>query len=178
MLRIMQGRYRGQRLPIPPRDVVRPMGQRMREAVFNILEHRYACQWDKTVVLDAFAGSGSLGFEALSRGARHVYFVEKDQNIYAQLQKNTQEDSSATVMNGDAARFYSISEKAKVLFVDPPFGKNLLSTGVQCALEHADPSAVCVVQKDRKDTFTPPQGWYADTSRTYTYKVLLFLRPC
>lgn len=176
MLRIMRGRHRARRLLLPPRELVRPMGQRMREAVFNILEHRYGCAWEGQVVLDVFAGSGSLGLEALSRGADHVYFIEQHPRICQFLQKNSAGDPHATVVRTNAVQPYTLDRQADVVFVDPPFGENLLDAGVGCALVHVKPTTVFVVQKEVDATFVCPEAWCVDASRTYTYKHLLFLR--
>lgn len=176
MLRIVRGRHRARRLLIPPRDLVRPMGQRMREALFNILEHRYGCQWEGAVVLDAFAGSGSLGLEALSRGAAHAYFIEQHPQICQFLQKNCVHEPKATVMRVNATQPYTLGHQADVIFVDPPFGANLLASGVGCALAHAKNTTTVVVQKETNAAFVCPAKWRVDVTRTQTYKQLLFLR--
>ena len=176
MLRIMRGRHRARRLLLPPREIVRPMGQRMRESLFNILEHRYHYHWEKVVVLDAFAGSGSLGLEALSRGAQHVYFIENHPHICQFLKKNSANDGRATVLRVNATQPYTLNHQADLIFVDPPFGENLLPAGVGCALAHAKTTATIVVQKETNVAFLCPGKWHVDATRTHTYKQLLFLR--
>jgi len=176
MLRVLQGRYRSKRLRLPPRDVVRPMGQRMREAVFNILQHRYGHVWSETVVLDVFAGAGTLGIESLSRGSPQAYFIESNPLVLGYLKDNIGDDCRACIMAADALSAYVVDQKAQVIFLDPPFGKNMLDVGIRRACLHADENATIVVQREREDILNVPDGWCVDAHRTYTYKVVLFVR--
>src|SRR5215472_5346595 len=81
-MRIVGGRHRGRRLLVPPGEAVRPTSDRVREALFDILSHgRFASAGNPfaaAAVLDAFAGTGALGLEALSRGAAKAVFIERD----------------------------------------------------------------------------------------------------
>src|SRR5580658_4635228 len=90
-MRIIAGRHRGRPIEAPPGDAVRPTSERAREALFDMLAHgrfgeRPLCE--DAMVLDAFAGTGALGLEALSRGARFVTFLEKDRSARAVLERN------------------------------------------------------------------------------------------
>ena len=76
-IRIIAGTHRGRMIDVPPGDVSRPTGARVREALFSILQHVEPGVMESTV-LDACAGSGALGFEALSRGAAHVTFFDTE----------------------------------------------------------------------------------------------------
>ena len=88
-MRIVSGEFRGKALVTPKGDTTRPTSDRARQAVFNILEH---APWSGGVrdrrVLDLFAGSGALGFEALSRGARFCLFVETDEAARGAIRDN------------------------------------------------------------------------------------------
>src|SRR5208282_6532073 len=107
-MRIIAGRYRGKRLAALDGSAIRPTGARAREALFNILAHgkfsfRPVCE--DAVVLDAFAGTGALGLEALSRGARYATFMEKDRLARAALTANIESmgvKSAASVLAADA----------------------------------------------------------------------------
>jgi len=110
-MRIVGGRHRGRRLLAPPGDTVRPTSDRAREALFNILSHgRLAAggvPFAGAAVLDAFAGTGALGLEALSRGAAEAVFVERDPEAVAVLRRNVAalgESDRAEIVPGDAAR--------------------------------------------------------------------------
>src|SRR5690242_19809394 len=90
-MRIIGGRHRGRRLAAPEGLAIRPTAERAREALFDILGHgRFAEQpvWLGARVLDAFAGTGAFGLEALSRGAEHASFMEKDRAARAALLGN------------------------------------------------------------------------------------------
>src|SRR5262249_25318961 len=91
-MRIVGGSNRRRRLAVPPRDAVRPTADRVREALFDILLHgRFAGSGNPLAdasVLDAFAGTGALGLEALSRGADEAFFIERDAAALAALRRN------------------------------------------------------------------------------------------
>ena len=91
-MRIVGGKHRGRRLLAPPGDNVRPTSDRAREALFDILSHgRFAADgipFAGAAVLDAFAGTGALGLEALSRGAAEAVFFERDPEALAILRRN------------------------------------------------------------------------------------------
>lgn len=122
VLRIVAGERRGHRLRVPPGDV-RPTGERVREAVFDVLG---SVEGEK--VLDLFAGSGALGLEALSRGASRAVFVEADRLTARVLRRNiaalSYEDRSE-VLAADHLhaldRLAARGELCDLLFVDPPY---------------------------------------------------------
>src|SRR5579864_8012787 len=91
-MRIVGGRHRGRRLIAPPGDTVRPTSDRAREALFNILSHgdfaAAGLPFADRPVLDAFAGTGALGLEALSRGASAAAFIESERPALAALRHN------------------------------------------------------------------------------------------
>src|SRR5215471_5249106 len=110
-MRIVGGTHRGRRLLAPPGDTVRPTSDRAREALFNILSHgRLAAAgapFADAAVLDAFAGTGALGLEALSRGAAAAVFIERDPDAIAVLRRNVAalgESERAEILSGDATR--------------------------------------------------------------------------
>lgn len=177
MLTVAQGALRGRKITLPDRSIVRPMGQRMREAVFNILQHRYSVVWPEVQVLDSFSGSGSLGLEALSRGAQKVCFVDR---VLENLE-NTKKVAGHLVHNvlclcNDATQLYTTPYKAQVGFVDPPFGKGFLKQGVAACANNMDPDGVIVVQKETSEILEVPSDWEVESSRTYTYKTVCFLK--
>jgi len=107
-MRIITGRFRGAKLMTPPGDTTRPTADRTREALFNMLGHgEYRDLLRGAHVADICAGTGSVGLEALSRGAAHVTFMEKDRNALTCLKANidkcrAQED--CTILAVDAAK--------------------------------------------------------------------------
>src|SRR5437764_6503435 len=131
-LRIVGGRHRGRRLVVPAGETVRPTSDRAREALFNILLHgRFATAGSPIAgraVLDAFAGTGAFGLEALSRGAREAVFIENGREALAALRRNVAAlglDASAQIVAGDAARPRRATVACALGFLDPPYGSGL-----------------------------------------------------
>ena len=122
MLRIIAGEFKGRRLKTPTTDKVRPTSDRVREAWFSILQQSIP----DARVLDLFAGSGALGFEALSRGAVSVDFVETHRASLTALKANTEAlkvEDRVTIHRSDALRFAERLQPAQydVAFADPPY---------------------------------------------------------
>jgi 16S rRNA (guanine966-N2)-methyltransferase len=126
-VRIIGGKWRGRRVAFPDLPGLRPTPDRVRETLFNWLQHSLA----GTRCLDLFAGSGALGLEALSRGARDVVFVEQAQlaarNLKAQLQ-HLDAFAEAHIMEMGAARYLrGVPQRFDIVFMDPPFGQETLA---------------------------------------------------
>ena len=119
-MRITGGIYRGRELTSPQSAGTHPMGSRERLALFNSLQPYLA---DATV-LDAYAGTGALGLEALSRGAKSVVFIEKNHRAAAVLRQNltTLGVADATVIESAVEHFQS-DAKFDLIFADPPYDK-------------------------------------------------------
>ena len=163
-IRLISGRWRGTRLAVLDSIGLRPTTDRVRETVFNWLMHDLA----GARCLDLFAGSGSLGFESLSRAAGFVQFVENEKKIATELRLNLARLSvpeiEATVYGGDAIRFLTsqTSNPFDVVFLDPPFQSNLLES-VSIQLEKGNwlaPGALIYVEHAATDNrFKAPENW-------------------
>ena len=139
-MRIVGGDLRGRRLATPKTDATRPTTDRNREMLFNILAHAHAEQLCGDV-LDLFAGTGALGCEALSRGARTCTFVENSAAGRALLQENVENLGLAgrtRILRRDATKLGSRDSlpKASLVFADPPYGKGLGERAAECLMEH------------------------------------------
>lgn len=124
-IRIIGGQFRGKKLQFPAIEGLRPTPDRVRETLFNWLMHDIR----GARCLDAFAGSGALGFEAYSRGAANVTLLETDASAYANLHKLVLSFNSPklTVKKTDAQEFLKQSTRQfNIIFLDPPFAKNYL----------------------------------------------------
>jgi 16S rRNA (guanine966-N2)-methyltransferase len=163
ILRIIGGRHRGRRLRFPAGVDIRPTPDRVRETLFNWLQPRIAT----ARVLDLFAGSGALGLEALSRGAVHVTFVEKDRAAAAALRTLIEEwrEDAGTVIGGDALEWLGGSMPAApfdVVFLDPPYDSTLL-TAAATALARpgwlTGDARVYVEQRAREPKAALPEAW-------------------
>lgn len=126
-MRIISGSKRGMNLLAPKTPGTRPITDRVKESVFNILYTRYG-SFEGTCVADLFCGTGSLGMEAISRGADRVVFFESDGRVVDLLKKNIEKAGfgrQATVRRANAFRFGFASvpdaRKFDVVFVDPPY---------------------------------------------------------
>lgn len=163
-MRIVGGKWRGKKLIAPLHKGTRPTQDRTRETIFNILLHNPAfgsdVVQDKTV-LDLFAGTGSLGIEALSRGARSVTFVENDREALKILRENLDAlgDQKVKVIAQNAVEFQS-SEFFDLVFVDPPYKQNLVFPAMENLIQKKMVSSETVfvieVAKDEIDV-VPPQ---------------------
>lgn len=125
-LRIIGGEWRGRRLPVPHAPGLRPTPDRVRETLFNWLQG----VTEGARCLDLFAGSGALGFEAASRGARHVTLVEADARVAAHLSEQAAalDAGRITVHARRVQAFLQQSPQPfDVIFLDPPYGKNLVA---------------------------------------------------
>ncbi|MFC0120232.1 16S rRNA (guanine(966)-N(2))-methyltransferase RsmD [Pseudoalteromonas xiamenensis] len=127
-IRIIGGKYRGRKLPVKDVEGLRPTTDRVKETLFNWLMQDVR---DATV-LDCFAGSGGLGFEALSRFAATVTFIERDKSAAQQIEANMAavKATNARVLLSDALTTTQTkaTQQYDIVFVDPPFRKALAAT--------------------------------------------------
>lgn len=122
-IRIIAGKHRGRRIIVPDVEGLRPSPDRVRETVFNWLQF----DLPGAAVLDAFAGSGAMGLEALSRGASSVLFIDRNPTAIAQLRERLQEwrEPHAHVRQGDALSLSESTTRYDLIFLDPPFAADL-----------------------------------------------------
>ena len=138
-MRIVAGKFRAKRIEAPKGLTTRPTSDRVRQALFNVLEHG-APQFDfaGARVLDLFAGSGALGLEAMSRGARFCLFVEESADARASIRRNVEALSLTGVTKiwrRDATKLGEAGTLAPfdLVFLDPPYGRGLGLRALQSA---------------------------------------------
>ena len=184
-MRIVGGRHRGRRLSAPPGDAVRPTSDRAREALFNILSHgRFAAAglpFAGAAVLDAFAGTGALGLEALSRGAAEAIFIERDRDALMVLRRNIEtleETARARIVPGDATRPPRGAVACAVAFLDPPYGSALVGPALAAlaASGWLAADALAVVEIAAREAPPRQDGFALLDERVYGAAHLLFLR--
>jgi 16S rRNA (guanine966-N2)-methyltransferase len=128
-MRIVAGTHRGRKLATPKDDKIRPTTDRVREAIFNVLAHNVPPLPRGATVLDLYCGTGAFGLEALSRGARHVTFVDKTPSSLKLARDNAAAlgvQSDCTFVDADATHLKNTPRAAGLVFADPPYGKGLI----------------------------------------------------
>ena len=164
--RIIGGKWRGRRIKFDAADGLRPTTDRIRETVFNWLQpYIYLCR-----CLDVFAGSGVLGFEALSRGAQYAAFIEQNKKTVERLKDNirTLAIENASVYHHDALSWLQTAEAVKpegdkfdLVFLDPPFDSDLLAKSCKllntsgCLAE----DAIIYIEHNRDTAIELPENW-------------------
>jgi 16S rRNA (guanine966-N2)-methyltransferase len=181
-MRIVGGRLRGRALAAPKSQAIRPTADRLRESLFNILAHTYGDPIADARVLDLFAGTGALGFEALSRGAKFAQFVDDGAEARALLRENVQALGLAAVtriFRRDATKLGPVHpvEPFGLVFADPPYGKGLAEQALASARDGGwlTGDAVIVVE-EAKDAFKTPGGFEEIERRDYDDTQFTMLR--
>jgi len=182
-LRIVAGDLRGRRLEVPAGSGVRPTGDRARQALFNLLEAGRLTEGRSpvpgAVVLDAFAGSGALGFEALSRGAAQAFFIESDPTAAAVLARNIAAlglEGRARLLRADAFAPPRPEVSCGLAFLDPPYGRGLGPPALAALLAAGwlAPGALVSLEVEKTDDPVLPPGFLLLEERRWgRAKVLL-----
>ena len=161
-VRIVAGKWRGRRLPVPVAPGLRPTSERIRETLFNWLAPRI----EGARCLDLYAGTGALGFEALSRGAAEVLFVEQSGEAARSLAASARllDAGNAIIHTGDAVRFLQEAEvrQRDIVFLDPPFGDARLAELCRLLVQRPwlAPGAAVYLEQDRgADPLVLPECW-------------------
>ncbi|WP_027307429.1 16S rRNA (guanine(966)-N(2))-methyltransferase RsmD [Caloramator sp. ALD01] len=155
-MRIITGTARGRIIKAPEGLNTRPTSDRVKESMFNILDYHYSYE----NVLDLFAGSGNLGLEAISRGAKKCIFIEQNKEAYNYLVdniKNLKFEDYCEYYKQDAFSAVEIlakrGEKFDLIFLDPPYGKGLVEKSIKSIYEKGllDDNGVIVSEQDVND---------------------------
>ncbi|MEM7589377.1 MAG: 16S rRNA (guanine(966)-N(2))-methyltransferase RsmD [Myxococcota bacterium] len=179
-LRIVAGKWRGRWIDVPEaaaRGCVRPVTTRVREAIFSALGRE---RIETSQGLDLFAGSGSSGLEALSRGAQHVTFVEQDGETCACLKRNISllsAESSCCVLQQDALAYVLHAGDAKydLIFVDPPYALRLSEDFWQRLSGFFQIEGLAVVRCHKQFPPHLPDGYTTVWQRCYGDMLVLFV---
>ncbi len=184
-MRIVAGQFKGRPIQAPKTDATRPTSDRARESLFNILVHAdWAPALDGAQVIDLFAGSGALGFEALSRGARFCLFVETAHAARGAIRNNiealglfghtTVHRRSATDLGERPA---GIGEPFDLAFMDPPYNKGLVEPCLKALLEGGWLSdSALIVAETAADEVLTVRDWDVVSERTIGAAKMWFLK--
>jgi len=189
-MRVIGGAYRGRTLVAPVGSHTRPTSDRVREALFNILSHGVSENGRPPLpqgarVLDLFAGSGALGFEALSRGAARVLFVDNATGARAAIRQNieTLQAAGATKLyRRDATSLGPMESNCggpfDLVFLDPPYHSGLIVRALHGLREGGwlNPDAVLVIEMASGETLPDHAGYTELDRRIYGDTMLVFLK--
>ena len=177
-MRIIGGKHRGRKLAEFKGDEIRPTADRVKESLFNILSTRTA----ESKVLDLFCGSGSLGLESLSRGAKSVHFNDLSRDSLAVLKKNIEavgERDNCKITNLDyLACLSSAAEKYDLIFIDPPYAKEYGVPALEIIANRRllTEDGIAVYERDRAFS-GEVEGLEKFDERKYGKTYLSFFRP-
>jgi 16S rRNA (guanine966-N2)-methyltransferase len=185
-MRIIAGLFRGRKLVAPEGLATRPITDRVKQSLFDILTPRLA----DSIVYDCFAGTGSMGLESLSRGCSSVAFFESDRSAVSRLRRNISTlsvENQARIVSTDLFRYFSDTRnapapdgRAKIVFLDPPYrfvterAKELLGLARDLMSRHLAPGGLVVFRHDSAVTLGLPPLLPHD-SRGYGSMTLDFL---
>lgn len=185
-MRIIAGEFKGRSISAPGGQTTRPTTDRTREALFNVLAHAaWAPDLTGLRVIDAFAGSGALGIEAISRGAEFCLFVETDSAARGTIRSNIEKFGlfgktrihrrSATDLGVKPA---SVGSPFDVVFLDPPYGYSLTPKALQALVEGQwlKPGALAVAETGADEALPSMAQWEALDTREYGPALVTFLR--
>ena len=173
-MRIVGGRLKGRVLAAPSSRAIRPTSERLRESIFDILEHRFPGHIEGARVVDLFAGSGALTIEALSRGARFALFIDNGAEARALIRANVEAfalGGVTRIWRADATRLGSAPAAGPfgLAFLDPPYGQGLAGPALGSLIEGGwlEPDALCLVEESAEAEIAAPAGLTAVDERVY-----------
>lgn len=182
-MRVIGGRLRGRNIAGPSTQAIRPTQDRLRESLFNILMHAYENPMLDARVLDLYAGTGALGIEAVSRGAKFTLFVDNGSEARALLRDNVESLGLGGVTKvyrrdaSDPGPAHPV-EPFALVFIDPPYRQKLAEKSLG-ALRNGGwlvPDALVVVEEAKDAEFTAPDGYEELERRAYDDTEFTFLR--
>lgn len=178
-MRIIAGSFRGKKLCMPPENYTRPTSDRAREALFNILDselRKKQMTWEDIVFMDVFAGSGAVGLEAASRGAKHVFLIENNRFVLPVLKANAAAFKDVSILAVDALMPTGRIEAPDIIFMDAPYGKNLWQDAliVFSRRNLIKPETQIIVETDNSLFELPPKPFQIKLERSYGRNRFLF----
>jgi len=180
-MRIIGGKFKGKTIASPPHEGTRPTSDRTREMIFNVLLHNPSFGAEiirDKAALDVFAGTGALGLEAYSRGANPVQFIENNPETLSILKKNAQACglSLSTILAIDAQKLRNAPHSFDLIFLDPPYHKNLILPTLTTLILQGwiSEDAVIIIEIAKNEPFSPPPFLKVITERTSGAAKVLF----
>ena len=182
-MRVVGGRLKGRNLASPSSRDIRPTADRLRESLFNILVHAYDDPISRARVLDLFAGTGALGIEAISRGAKFALFIDNGAEARALMRDNVESlglGGVTKVYRRDATHLGPVHplEPFSLVFLDPPYAKGLADRALVSLRDGGwlTSDALLIVEEAKAAAFKAPEGFEELERRAYDDTELVFLR--
>ena len=182
-MRVVGGRLKGRSIASPTTQAIRPTADRLRESLFNIPIHAYENPIEDARVLDLFAGTGALGIEAVSRGAKFTLFVDNGSEARALLRNNVEAlglGGVTKVYRRDASDLGPAHpvEPFSLVFLDPPYRMKLAEKALASLRDGGwlTPGALLVVEEAKNAEFAAPEGFEELERRAYDDTEFTFLR--
>lgn len=176
-MKVITGSLRGRNLDtLGGDDVTRPTTQSTKEALFSSIQFEI----EGRRVLDLFAGSGQLGIEAISRGARHCTFVESNKNAYKIVQRNTEKcniEGKCSLVLGEAKSFLMKKDCFDIAFVDPPYHKGIIEECLPPLTKMMSDDGVIVCESAKDETMPKEvNSWCIAREKHYGKTKLTYYR--
>jgi 16S rRNA (guanine966-N2)-methyltransferase len=182
-VRVVGGRLKGRNLASPASRDIRPTADRLRESLFNILIHAYDDPIADARVLDLFAGTGALGIEAVSRGAKFALFIDNGAEARALMRDNVEAlglGGVTKVYRRDATNLGPAHpmEPFSLVFLDPPYAKGMAETALISLRDGGwlTPGALLVVEEAKAAAFKAGEGFAELERRIYDDTEFVFLK--
>lgn len=167
-MRVITGTARGRRLETLEGEDVRPTTDRVKEAVFSVIQF----ETEGRVFADLFAGSGQMGIEALSRGAARAYFADSDKKAVETVKRNLQKTGladKARVIHSDYRSFLSMCpERIDIAFLDPPYRTGILPEAMARVAEHMKDTGIIIAENPVNEELLSNYGEFT-LDRQYRY---------
>lgn len=182
MLKIISGTLKNRVIPIIPKAKFKPSTSRSKEAIFSIINaDKFPHSLENSNMLDVFCGSGGVGLEALSGGAKSVCFVDMNAEQMALLKdfiKKVEMPQRVSFMLCDAGRMPKAKQPYEIIFLDPPYFENLASKALTSLYNNnwLAPDAIIILELALKEDFTPPSFCKIFDMRNYGRCKIIFMQ--
>ena len=183
-MRIISGNYKGKKILLPKDKLTRPLKDLTKESIFNIIKHSkfMNINLENSNILDLFSGVGSFGLECLSRGAKHVVFLESYKEVLTVLKKNIEnlkQQGSSKIIEKDIFSqntLKALNDKFDIIFMDPPYKEkkiiDLLDTIIKLKLLKND--GVIIIHRHKKEEDTFPDKFNILIKKNYGITKIIF----
>lgn len=187
MIRVIAGKHRGRPIETIEHKTLRPTLARIRESIFNVIAHGHYTEdgssiLNDAIVLDLFCGTGALGIESLSRGAKQVIFMDKNQkhlDLTAYNLEYLSEQQNAIIIRGDSSNPPPAQVKCNVVLLDPPYDKKLITPTLRnvAAAGWITEGGIVMIERSDREHYDIPEGFEVVTEKKYG-KICIDILQC